>query len=327
MSGDTVVVGAISENGSGTGVNPVPDEATHDAGAAYVYVRSETGWSQQAYPKPSNAGIDDFFGYSVAVSGDTVVVGAYREDGNGTGVNPTTDELAGYAAGAAYVFVRSGTRWMQQAYLKASNTQVGDEFGFSVATSGDTVVVGAPGEDGRGTGVNPASDNLAADAGAAYVFTSLGPVPGPEMAVESSGVITDDGAITSFGAVYVGSTSAMTFTIRNSGDADLTSLAVAKDGTNAGDFMVSSEQHQRLCGGGYRNLHRDLQPRRGRPTQRGDSHREQCVRCGESLRHHAHRHRHRCNAADKHSPRIFLNFMPRKDGRQGQRQNEAVAGK
>ncbi len=99
--------------------------------------------AQQAYVKPSADSVGpalavDNFGYSVAVSGDTVVVGAPGEDSSTTGVNSTPDELAS-AAGAAYVFVRSGTTWSQQAYLKASQVTANDNFGFSVAVSGDTI--------------------------------------------------------------------------------------------------------------------------------------------------------------------------------------------
>jgi hypothetical protein len=74
-------------------------------------------------------------------------------------------------SGAAYVFVRSGAEWNQQAYLKASNRGVVDNFGHSVAASGDTVLVGAPLEDSSATGVDGnGADNSAEDSGAAYVF-------------------------------------------------------------------------------------------------------------------------------------------------------------
>jgi hypothetical protein len=171
--GDTIVVGARTENGSGTGVNPAPDNLATFAGAAYVFTRSGTTWSQQAYLKASNSGAFDFFGTSVAVTEDTIIVGASGEDGSGTGVNPALDDSAS-AAGAAYVFTRSGSVWSHQAYLKASNTGADDGFGLSVGLSGDTVIVGAYGEDGSGMGINPASDELATGAGAAYVFTRSG---------------------------------------------------------------------------------------------------------------------------------------------------------
>jgi hypothetical protein len=177
VSGDTVVVGAWGEDSSATGVNgDQADNSASNSGAAYVFVRSGGVWSQQAYLKASNTGAGDFFGWSVAVSGDTVVVGAQYEDSSATGVNGNQADNSALDSGAAYVFVRSGGVWSQQAYLKASNTGAGDEFGRSVAISGDTVVVGAPSEDSSAVGVNGnQADNSAADAGAAYVFTGLGP--------------------------------------------------------------------------------------------------------------------------------------------------------
>jgi hypothetical protein len=152
VSGDTLVVGAPGEDGSAAGVNGADDDGIGESGAAYVFVRGPSGWSQQAYLKASNPGTLDRFGHSVAVSGDTVVVGAYLEDSDSPG------------AGAVYVFVRAGTTWSQQAYLKASNGDQADHFGYSLAISDDTVVVGA-----RRQG--PQTANAA---GAAYVFVRSG---------------------------------------------------------------------------------------------------------------------------------------------------------
>jgi hypothetical protein len=176
VSGDTVVVGAYTEDSNATGVDgDQANNAASGAGAAYVFVRAGSTWSQQAYLKASNTGAGDFFGFSVAVSGDTVVVGAYREASNATGVDGDQANNAATGAGAAYVFVRAGSSWSQQAYLKASNTDAGDQFGFSVAVSGDTVVVGASREDSNATGVDGDQANSAApDAGAAYVFVRAG---------------------------------------------------------------------------------------------------------------------------------------------------------
>src|SRR5262249_34580842 len=139
-------------------------------------VRSGGVWSQQAYLKASNTDAGDRFGRSVASSGDTVVVGAPDEASFSTGVNGNQLDNTFPNAGAAYVLLRSGTVWSQQAYLKASNTNANDSFGFSVAVSGDTVVVGAVNEASAATGVNGnQADNSAPGAGAAYVFTGLGP--------------------------------------------------------------------------------------------------------------------------------------------------------
>ena len=139
--------------------------------------------AQQAYLKPAAVGISqagDWFGYSVAVSGNTVVVGAPQEDSSSLGVNSTPNELAAGSAGAAYVFSQTGGVWSQEAYLKPAAVgpggQAGDHFGFSVAVSGDTVVVGAIAEDSASTGVNSTPVEGATDSGAAYVFVRSGGV-------------------------------------------------------------------------------------------------------------------------------------------------------
>ncbi len=176
VSGDTVVVGARFEDSGATGVDGnMADNSAIDAGAAYIFVRSGATWSQQAYLKASNSDDSDHFGWSVAASGDTVVIGAPRESSNATGVNGNETDNNALRAGAAYVFVRSGTSWSQQAYLKASNTNANDQFGSSVAVSGDTIVVGAFGEGSSATGVDGnQADNSVAASGAAYVFVRNG---------------------------------------------------------------------------------------------------------------------------------------------------------
>ncbi len=176
ISGDTIVVGALAEGSNAIGVNgDQTDNSAFGAGAVYVFVRSGATWVQQAYLKASNSGAYDDFGWSVAISGDTIVVGAPGEDSNATGVNGNEADNSVSFAGAAYVFVRSGETWTQQAYLKAANTDEGDRFGFSVAIADDTVVVGAWGESSNAIGVNgDGADNNAHWAGAAYVFARSG---------------------------------------------------------------------------------------------------------------------------------------------------------
>jgi len=144
LSADTLVVGTSREGSNATGVNgDQNNNSALGAGAAYVFVRSGTTWRQQAYLKASNTDAYDGFGASVAVSGDTIVVGAPWERSNARGVNGDQSNNTIARAGAAYVFVRNGTTWTQQAYLKASNTVKFSEFGCSVAVFGDTIVVGA----------------------------------------------------------------------------------------------------------------------------------------------------------------------------------------
>ena len=170
IDGDTLVVAAVGDSSSATGVNGnQSDGGLGLAGAAFVFVRENTTWSQQAYLKASNTDLGDRFGETVDISGDTIVVGAIDEDsgpeGSGENDNSATN------SGAAYVFVRTGTTWAQEAFLKASNAESEDGFSRSVSVDDDLVVVGAGGEDSSATGVNGvSSDNSAANSGAAYVF-------------------------------------------------------------------------------------------------------------------------------------------------------------
>ena len=242
VSGDTVVIGARNEDSSTTGVNSTPNESAFDSGAAYVFVRSGQSWSQQAYLKASNTGAGDSFGKSVAVSGDTVVVGSVGEDSSTTGVNSTPNESAS-SSGAAYVFVRSGTSWSQQAYLKASHSIEGVTLGWSVAMSGDTVVVGVPYQNSSTTGANSTPNENAPGSGAAYIFTGLGPVvEGSEIALEAAGSDITTGSTQAFGSVATSAFLERVFTIQNTGSAALTlsgSPMVAISGSP--DFTVTAQ--------------------------------------------------------------------------------------
>ena len=194
VSGDTAIVGAYQESGGATGVNGNQhDNSAPRAGAAYVYVRNGMSWSQQAYLKASNTEQDDFFGSSVAISGDTVVVGAPGESSSATGVDGDGIDNSAVQSGAAYVFVRNGTSWSQQAYLKADNTDSDDRFGYSVGVSGSTAVVGALGEDSGASGVNGDSgDDSASFSGAAYVFQRNGVTWSQEAYLKASNTDASD---------------------------------------------------------------------------------------------------------------------------------------
>jgi len=144
LDGDRALVGAVGANGPGL-----------TSGAAHVFVRGGSEWSQQARLTASDAGPEDRFGNSVAIFGDTALVGAYHANLPG-----------GFKQGAAYVFVRSGTSWSEQAKLTASDPATADWFGSSVVLEGSTAVVGAVGD-------NP---DLVGDAGAAYVFLQDGTI-------------------------------------------------------------------------------------------------------------------------------------------------------
>jgi hypothetical protein len=175
MSGATVVVGAPNEDSGTIGVNSTSDESAREAGAAYIFTRSDRIWSQQAYLKAGNSSSGDQFGVSVAASGATVVVGAPSEDSSTTGVNSEANNFAS-DSGAVYVFTISGTVWGQHSYLKARNSQALDKFGSSVTVFGDLVVTGAPQEDSSRAGVNGIPDESAPNSGAVYIFNGL-PVP------------------------------------------------------------------------------------------------------------------------------------------------------
>jgi len=143
--GNTAIVGAPDEDTWGT-----------DTGAAYIFTRSGTTWSQQRKIQSSDIQQYDYFGYSVSISsdGNTAIVGAVDEDTGGDN------------AGAAYIFTRSGTTWSKQQKIQASDKEVNDLFGHSVAISpdGNSAIVAAIYEGTSGT----------QKAGAAYIFTRSG---------------------------------------------------------------------------------------------------------------------------------------------------------
>lgn len=196
--GDTLAVGAWGESSSATGVGgnenhdcgPAPTNCAFQSGAAYVFARSGANWAQQAYMKASNTDAGDVFGLSIALSddGDTLAVGAYREDSAAAGIYDSTTgqgsteqaDNSSDGTGAVYVFTRSGALWSQQAYIKASNAEAQDFFGGSVSlsTDGNSLAVGAFDEDSAATGIDGStpgqSDNTWTNSGAAYVFTRNG---------------------------------------------------------------------------------------------------------------------------------------------------------
>jgi len=186
------VVGAYGEASSATGKQE--DNGTENSGAVYVFVRNGSKWSQQAFLKASNTGVNDFFGSSVSLSGDTLAVGAYGEASSARGVNGDQADNTAVSSGAAYVFIRKGASWSQEAYLKASNADSGDYFGASVALSGDTLVVGARNEASGAAGVDGnQEDNTAPYSGAAYVFVRNGSVWSQQAYLKASNATKFDG--------------------------------------------------------------------------------------------------------------------------------------
>jgi hypothetical protein len=194
LSGDTLVVGAFGESSAAQGVGgDQNDDSLTESGAVYVFRRSGTTWQQEAYIKASNTGEGDGFGYSLSFSGDLLAVGAWTEDSAAVGVGGNQNDNSRPDSGAVYVFRRSGTIWQQEAYIKASNTGSGDGFGHSVALSGDTLAVGAFGEDGgfQGVGANQNSD-AASSAGAVYVFRRSSGTWQQEVYIKASNAASGD---------------------------------------------------------------------------------------------------------------------------------------
>jgi hypothetical protein len=159
ISGDTAVVGA-----------PAPSFAGGTtAGAVYVYVRSSGVWKLQKKLAPGFGAVDDIFGYAVAISGSTVVVGA---PGHDFGVADS---------GSVYVYVRTDGKWNLQEQIQAPDVAAGDGFGHAVAISRDTVLIGAPWRDSAGK----------SNSGAAYVFVRSGVVWAHQQTLSTGGAVND----------------------------------------------------------------------------------------------------------------------------------------
>jgi hypothetical protein len=155
VSGDTALVGARYDDDNGSA-----------SGTAYVFVRSGGVWTEQAKLLASDVAAGDYFGDSVSVSGDTALIGASGDDDSGS------------VSGSAYVFVRSGGVWTEQAKLLASDGAAGDGFGVSVSLSGDTALIGARYDDDNGEW-----------SGSAYVFVRSG-----GLWTEQAKLLASDGA-------------------------------------------------------------------------------------------------------------------------------------
>jgi cysteine-rich repeat protein len=196
--GNTLAVGSVREDSNATGIGGnEADNSAGDSGAVYVFVRNGAMWSEQAYVKASNTDSEDWFGYSVALSGDgnTLAVGSVQEDSNATGIGGNEANNFALKSGAVYVFVRNGVMWSQQAYVKASNTDKVDGFGFIVALSddGNTLAVGALAEDSDAKGIGGEKDNNSAEnSGAVYVFVRNGVMWSEQAYVKASNTDSDD---------------------------------------------------------------------------------------------------------------------------------------
>ena len=195
VSGNTVAVGAVNEDSCATGIDGnQADTNCPLAGAVYVFTRTAGVWSQQAYIKASNTGAADAFGWNVALTADSLAVGALSEDSCATGIDGDQSNNACPGAGAVYVFTRTAGAWTHQAYIKASNTEAGDEFGVSVALATETLVVGADKESSCATGANgDQSSNGCSQTGAVYVYTRTGNLWNQQAYLKASNPKAGDG--------------------------------------------------------------------------------------------------------------------------------------
>ena len=142
IDGEYAIVGAYGDDDNGA-----------DSGSAYIFKRSGTSWAQEAKLTASDGATDDWFSLRVSISGDYVVIGAYRDDDSGSD------------SGSAYIFKRSGTTWTQEAKLLASDGAMDDRFGNTVSIDGDRAIIGAHLDDDLGSG-----------SGSAYIFQRIGTI-------------------------------------------------------------------------------------------------------------------------------------------------------
>ena len=243
--GNTLAVGADLEDSATQGINTSngADNGAQSSGAAYVFTRSGTTWSQQAYIKASNGEFNDHFGYALSLSGDgnTLAVGAYGESNSGTGINVNINNNNAALSGAVYVFTRSGASWSQDTFIKASNTNVNDFFGTAVSLDedGDTLAVGAYRESSSDTGVNGNElDNNASEAGAVYVFTLNGSTWAQQAYLKASNTEAFDYFGESLSLSGDGNTLAVSAKLEDSADAGVNGDEANNNASNTGAVYV-----------------------------------------------------------------------------------------
>ncbi len=175
---DVIAIGAWKET-----------DVETDSGAVYVFRRTGSEWNLEARLESENIDRADRFGTSVAVHGDTIVVGAEQEQSNGS--SPTNNDFD--FSGAAYVFRREGAQWQQEAYLKAFNVERGVRYGQAVAVYGDTVAVGCEREKSTTQGINalPANSD-GTRVGAVYVYSRNGGTWTQQAHIKASNAETGD---------------------------------------------------------------------------------------------------------------------------------------
>ena len=225
MSGSTAIIGASLKSSQ--------------AGAAYVFTQSAGSWTEQQKLVAADPAGGDLFGASVAVSGNTAVIGAYGKSSS---------------QGAIYVFERNGSVWSQTQKLIADDGTAGDRFGFSVAISGDVIVAGAYQKSGskgaayvftRTSGVWSQAQTLTADDGqASDLFGYSVAVDGPQIAVGATGRTGSRGSVYAFNLSGGAWTQSQVITASDSAANDNLGRSVAISGSRllAGAFGKNSSQ-------------------------------------------------------------------------------------
>ncbi len=237
--GRVLAAGATREASSATGIDgDETDNTLDDSGAVYVFTQSDGTWSQQAYIKASNPDEDDAFGAHLALSADgsTLAVGVPAEDSAATGIDGDQTDNSELQSGAVYVFTQSGDTWAQQEYIKASNADANDRFGYSLALSSDgsVLAVGAYGEQSSATGINgDQTNNSAFQTGAVYVFTRSADTWSQQAYLKASNAQSGD----SFGASLALSTDGLVLAVSASGEG---SAATGIDGNQSDNSLIAS---------------------------------------------------------------------------------------
>jgi hypothetical protein len=251
INGDQAVIGAYGNRDDG-----------NYSGSAYIFNRSGDDWTQQAKLTADDAGADDRFGFSVSIDGDYSAIGADGNDDDGDN------------SGSAYIFIRNGDDWTQQAKLTADDAGAGDCFGYSISISGDYAIIGAQGDDDNGDFSGSAyifvrtsnrwtqqAKLTADDAAARDQFGALVSIDG-DYAVVGAYCNDDDGDLSGsayiysrdiqdhpviianqevleFGEVMPNSISELELIIRNDGQADLRITNISIEGE---DFLAEFDE-------------------------------------------------------------------------------------
>lgn len=169
-------MGNTGDDSNGIGVNPSFNNLATNSGAAYIYTRSGSTWSNGFYLKASDTNTNDLFGsVSISKDGNTIAVGAYGEASSSSCINGTDDNI-GTESGAVYLFNKVGANWISTFKIQRPSGMLSADtlrFGFDVVldATGNTICIAAPYEDSSSTGINGAYNTSASASGAVVTYT------------------------------------------------------------------------------------------------------------------------------------------------------------